>query len=105
VAAIRHIAAVRDAKAKGGNCRTAVVGSISCTCRFAGLVCKRPNPAGSTCEEMRLYQTHDSHQWSWQFHDARSCVPSPFRRWQADNVEAGAIIWVLSNLMREVDLA
>jgi hypothetical protein len=28
-----------------------------------------------------------------------------FRRWQADNVQAGAINWVRSNLMREVDLA
>jgi hypothetical protein len=28
-----------------------------------------------------------------------------FRRWQADNVRAGAIDWVRSNLMREMDLA
>ena len=28
-----------------------------------------------------------------------------FRRWQANNVQAGAINWVRSNLMREVDLA
>jgi hypothetical protein len=28
-----------------------------------------------------------------------------FRRWQSDNVGAGGINWVRSNLMREVDLA
>ena len=28
-----------------------------------------------------------------------------FRRWQASNVHAGAINWVRSNLMRELDLA
>ena len=28
-----------------------------------------------------------------------------FRRWQADNVQAGAFSWVRSNLMREIDLA
>jgi hypothetical protein len=27
-----------------------------------------------------------------------------FRRWQADNVKAGALSWVRSNLMRQVDL-
>ncbi len=28
-----------------------------------------------------------------------------FRKWQAGNVQAGAITWVRSNLMREIDLA
>jgi hypothetical protein len=28
-----------------------------------------------------------------------------FRQWQAGNVQAGALTWVRSNLMREVDLA
>ena len=28
-----------------------------------------------------------------------------FRRWQAGNVQAGALSWVRSNLMREIDLA
>jgi len=36
--------------------------------------------------------------------DSLSADPD-FRRWQADNVKAGAIGWVRSNLLREVDLA
>ncbi|WP_280156365.1 hypothetical protein [Piscinibacter sp. XHJ-5] len=28
-----------------------------------------------------------------------------FRRWQADTMRAGAVYWVRSNLMREIDLA
>jgi len=36
--------------------------------------------------------------------DALSADPE-FRRWQADNLKAGAITWVRSNLAREIELA